>query len=84
MLLHVEGESKDDRRRRLARETQRARFAADPEFKAARKESSKASHAKRRASDPELQAKRLARLEALAAELGYKIVPLPKKKGASA
>ncbi len=84
VLLHVEGETKDERRKRLARETQKARRDADPEYAQSRRDASIKSHKKNRESDPEVQAKRLARLEKLAAELGYKIVALPAKKAAAA
>lgn len=80
VLLHIEGEDKDERRKRLARETQKARRDADPEYAQSRRDASIKTHAKRRANDPELQAKRLARLEKLAADMGYKIVALPAKK----
>ena len=87
VLLHVEGESKDDRRKRLARETQKARFAADPEFKAARKAASKKSHTKHRANDPAALEKKEGRLRALAAELGYTVTkkaPRAAKKESTA
>lgn len=42
-----EGESKDDRRKRYARERQAFRYANDPEFAKARKEASKRSHSKK-------------------------------------
>ncbi len=42
----IEGESKNDRRKRYARESQKFRYANDPEFAAKRRESSKRSHAK--------------------------------------
>ena len=84
VLLHVQGETKDERRKRLARETQKARRDADPEYAQSRRDASIRTHAKRRANDPELQAKRLARLEKLAADMGYKIVALPAKKAPAA
>lgn len=82
VLLHVEGESADERRRRLARETQKARRDADPEYAQSRRDASMKSHQKHRENDPELQAKRLARLQKLAADMGYKVVALPVKKSA--
>jgi DnaJ-class molecular chaperone len=47
----IEGESKDDRRRRYARTRQQYRYANDPEFAKARKEASLRSHAKKAARD---------------------------------
>jgi hypothetical protein len=42
-----DGESKDDRRKRYARERQQYRYASDPDFAAARKAASKKSHSKK-------------------------------------
>jgi hypothetical protein len=42
----VDGESKDDRRKRYARSRQQFRYATDPEYAAARKEASLRSHKK--------------------------------------
>jgi DnaJ-class molecular chaperone len=46
-----EGESKDERRKRYARESQQFRYATDPYYAAKRKESSLRSHAKKAARD---------------------------------
>jgi hypothetical protein len=46
-----DGESKDDRRKRYARQSQQFRYARDPEFAAKRKASSLKSHAKKAARD---------------------------------
>lgn len=46
VFAEVEGESKDDRRRRYARERQQWRYATDPEFAASRRSASKKSHSK--------------------------------------
>jgi hypothetical protein len=80
VLLHIEGETKDERRKRLARETQKARRDFDETYAQSRRDASIKSHKKARENDPELQAKRLERLEKLAADMGYKIVALPAKK----
>lgn len=46
-----EDESKDDYRKRYARETQQAKYAADPDYAQKRREASLRSHAKKRAAD---------------------------------
>lgn len=48
----------------------KARRASDPEYKERVNASSRKSHAKARANDPERAAKQMAKLQALAAELG--------------
>jgi DnaJ-class molecular chaperone len=51
VFVEQEGESRDDRRKRYARQSQQFRYATDPYYAAKRKESSLRSHAKKAARD---------------------------------